>query len=79
MLDSGIKPCFALLNRDDASLQSVVGPNQIYYDATNGEDYKVLIPAGYLNMPRHPITDATQPLIEIYGIKNTNRSFKLAN
>ena len=55
VLDSNLKPCMSVLNRDDGREMCIIGPNRIYYDASNGEDYKIHVPADYLRMSRHPL------------------------
>lgn len=67
------------LNPNDANLSCILGPNRIYYDASNGDDYKVHVPDNYLQMPRHPLLSCQQPVIEIYGVLTSNREYKLAN
>lgn len=57
----------------------VVGPNKIYFDASDGDDYKVHVPEGYLRKNRHPILGVNQPLIEIYCTLSSNRDCQLAN
>ena len=79
VLDTGLKPCMAVLNREDQNLQCIVGPNRIHFDASNGDDFKIHVPEGYLKMKRHPLLGCQQPLIEIYVTSNSNRDCKLAN
>ena len=68
-----------VLNRDQGDLQCVLGPNRIYYDSSDGDEYKVWVPADYLRMNRHPLISCPQPMIEVYGTSNNNRDVKLAN
>ena len=56
-----------------------MGPNRIYYDAANGDDYKVYVPQDYLRMSRHPLQSCQYPLIELYGVSVSERSWKNAN
>ena len=78
LLDSNLKPCFAVLNRDDRGMQCIVGPNRIYYDATDGDEYKIFVPSDYLRKTRHALLSCPQPLIEVYTTPSSNREFKLA-
>ena len=55
VLDPSLKPCMVVLNRDQGNIQCVLGPNRIHYDASDGDEYKVLVPADYMRMSRHPI------------------------
>ena len=79
VLDTSLRPCIVYLNSNDANLQCVIGPNRIYYDPTNGDDYKVYIPCEYLRMSRHPLNATTHPLVEVYAVLTTNREWKNAN
>lgn len=79
VIDTSLKPCMVVLNRGDPNLHCIIGPNRIYYDATNGDDYKVHVPNDYLGMPRHSLLSCTQPLIEIYGVQTSNRDWKNAH
>ena len=46
------KPFAAVLNRNKVGIPMVIlGPNRIFYDALNGDEFKILIPSGYNNMP----------------------------
>jgi hypothetical protein len=39
-------PCIVVLNRGKQT-QTVIGPNRIYYDSLNGDEFKVFLPHGY--------------------------------
>ena len=79
VLDPSLKPCMVYLNPQDVNLSCILGPNRIYYDASNGDDYKVYVPNNYLQMSRHPLLSCQQPLIELHGVLTSNRQWKLAN
>ena len=79
VIDPAFKPCMVVLNRDQGELQCVLGPNRIYYDSSDGDEYKVWVPADYLRMNRHPLISCPQPMIEVFGTSNNNRDVKLAN
>ena len=50
MLNSTKKPVAVVLNRTVQGVpMTVVGPNRIYYDSLNGEEFKVHVPSGYCN------------------------------
>ena len=55
VLETSLKPCMVYLNPHDVNLSCILGPNRIYFDATNGDDYKVHVPDNYLQMSRHPL------------------------
>jgi hypothetical protein len=79
MVNSSKKPFAAVLNRGIQGLPMVVvGPNRIYYDSLNGEEFKILVPNGYANLQIHPLM-TSQPLVEIYCVDSTDKSFYLAN
>ena len=67
-----------VLNRGD-HLQCIVGPNQIYYDASDGDEYKVCVPRDYLRLTRHPLLNCVKPSVEIFATSSSNRNCKLAN
>ena len=77
-MDPCLKPCMVVLNRGDNS-QCIVGPNQIYYDASDGDEYKVCVPRDYLRQARHPLLKCAKPSVEIFAISSGNRNCKLAN
>lgn len=79
VLDSSLKPCMAVLNRDENNLQCVVGPNRIYFDPSDGDEYKIHVPNNYLSMNRHPLLDCALPTIEIFRTQTSNRQLKLCN
>ncbi len=79
ILDPSLKPCMAVINRDDHNLHCVVGPNRIYFDSSDGDEYKIHIPSDYLNMNRHPLLDCALPMIELFGTQISNRQLKLSN
>ena len=54
VIDPSLKPCYALLNRNQ-QLQCVIGPNRIHYDAANGEDYRIHVPVEYARLPGDPL------------------------
>lgn len=59
---------------------AVVGPNRIYYDLLNGEEFKIFVPCNYNNLPvqLHPLVQA-QPTVEVYCIDVNDKSIRLAN
>lgn len=79
VLDSSLRPCISVLNRYDANMSCVVGPNRIYYDASNGDDFKIHVPCDYLRMVKHPVLSCEQPMVEIYGVNLSNREWRNAN
>lgn len=58
----------------------VVGPSQIFFDALNGDEFKIFIPNGYNNLPHHlhPLM-INQSTIEIFCMSSKDKTFKLAN
>ena len=69
----------AVLNRDDPRSRCIVGPNRVFYDSADGEEYKIFVPVDYLRNNTHPILNYPQPIIELYGTKIGNRELKLGN
>ena len=55
VIENNLKPCMVVINRDDPNMHCIIGPNRIYYDATNGDDFKVHVPNDYLGMSRHAL------------------------
>ena len=53
-LQIDVKPYMVVMNRGTAN-QCVLGPNRIYFDPMDGEQFKVLVPSDYLHSGRHPI------------------------
>ena len=50
MMSLDKKPFAVVLNRGIQGVPLViVGPNRIYYDSLNGDEFRVYIPNGYLN------------------------------
>ena len=78
VLSSDQKPCFVVLNRSK-DYSCIIGPNKIYYDALSSQEYKVIVPPGYLNQLKNPLTDTDQPHIEVYGCIAGKTNIKLAN
>ena len=56
-----------------------MGANRIYYDPSDGDEYKVFVPADYMRMSRHPLLNQAMPTIEVYTTLMSNRRVKLAN
>lgn len=73
MVNSAKKPVAAVLNRNISGLpMTVIGPNRIYYDSLNGEEFKIYLPAGYAHQHSHPLS-AAQPRLEIYCAERLDR------
>ena len=74
-----MKPWLVFLNRGRQS-QCVLGPSRIYYDVGQGDEFKVLVPHGYLNRNTNqcPLADSL-PTIEVYTVPCQDKSFKYAN
>lgn len=81
MVNQFKKPYAIVLNRGVQGCQMVVvGPNRIYFDRTSGDEFKVLVPCGYANMPAnlHPLL-TIQPIVEVYCVDKSESSVKFAN
>jgi hypothetical protein len=75
--DSSSVPCFVVLNRGTQT-QTVIGPNRIYYDSLNGDEFKVHLPHGFCGQQFSPLLGEQQPTIEVYSTSSKNSNIKLA-
>lgn len=77
MLDVNKRPFAAVFNRGKQDCPMVVvGPNRIYFDYMNGDEFKIFIPNGYSNLPAHlhPLM-VGQPTIEMYCVDSKDKTF----
>lgn len=77
VVDTGSVPCFVVLNRGMSS-QTIIGPNRIYYDSLNDDEFKVFLPHGYQGLQQNPLLNEVQPTIEVYSTSSKNLKIKLA-
>lgn len=75
--DTSSVPCFVVLNRGKQT-QTIIGPNRIYYDSLNGDEFKVLLPQGFCGQQFSALLNEAQPTIEVYSTSLKNSNIKLA-
>ena len=78
VIEADLKPCMIVLNRNKKA-PCIIGPNRIYYDALQSQEFKVLVPPNFGGMRLNPFETESQPQIEVYGTQSNNKSIKLAN